>query len=320
MSANQPQETIMNRLIILAVCLALAACPGSATTGIVTVLSEGPCAGSAEWCIDLEVACDDVARPAPATLRVFDHPGRGYSGVVTFASGGAGQGVWDGGLPSALGALDELRAAGHATIQVQWGDGWTRGTEGVGALGCRPALLWDWIRAEWPWGPLCAVGNSGGSAQIAYGLAWHDAGDVLDLAVMTSGPPMSRLDLGCSAGPYWLGEESRIIDAAYGCRPAVEDCPCEVQDPSWQETFAADSIVSETSSYLYPDTELAFLRGGQDGGVSPLQADEYLAELDLAGQGYAFVELPGTGHTIQATQEGADEIVVQVLVGCRGAP
>jgi hypothetical protein len=119
-----------------------------------------------------------------------------------------------------LQAIQDLNAAGYITIQTNFSDqdnstaqfaGWLTGSttvsNGPRELACRYATV-----AHWAWTsllrgdaaiPVCATGNSGGSAALAYALSHYGLGStsgpgpVFTMAEITSGPPFSRLDHGC---------------------------------------------------------------------------------------------------------------------------
>jgi hypothetical protein len=122
--------------------------------------------------------------------------------------------------------------AGYETYQVNHQqplsrDGRYANAQGLGwtQAFCTYALAARWI-AETQRGsdePLCATGNSGGSFEIAYGLAYYDLDAVLDAAVMTGGP-FHRWDLHAFA--------EADCDPADPCPPgALDPPPGFVADP-----------------------------------------------------------------------------------------
>jgi hypothetical protein len=70
--------------------------------------------------------------------------------------------------------------------------------------------LYEPIRFTHPTAGMCAQGSSGGTAAIAYTLAWYGAGDFLDKAEILSGPPLADIAQGCDVN---------------GSNPLVTVCP-----------------------------------------------------------------------------------------------
>jgi len=151
-------------------------------------------------------------------------------GAVLLTTGGGGNFWYDNdtnfeipgncGGNCGLKAIQDLNVAGYIAIQTNFSDpdnptgefaGWLTGSTtasyGPRQLACRYATL-----ANWVWTsllhretamPVCATGNSGGSAAIAYGLSQYGLGSItgpgpeFKMVELTSGPPLARLDHGC---------------------------------------------------------------------------------------------------------------------------
>lgn len=151
-------------------------------------------------------------------------------GAVLLTTGGGGNTWYDNdpnfeiagncGGNCGLQAILDLNAAGYEAIQTNFSDpndpttefaGWltgsTRASNGPLELACRYATL-----ANWAWTalldhdadlPVCATGNSAGSAAIAYALSQYGLGTPsgpgpdFKMVELTSGPPLSRLDHAC---------------------------------------------------------------------------------------------------------------------------
>ncbi len=318
-TAEDPRRTSWSagpvRAVWFAALTLITMAPGSAA---VLELGESPCADSAETCIDLQVTCDASpgVLPTDAELRVAE-PANPRA-VTAFFSGGTGNVPWA--LePEAEDALRTLFDGGFLTVQVVWKDGWSRGRgEGTDVLSCRTDEVLRYIRDRWQQGKLCAVGNSGGSAQIAYALARWGAAPMLDLAVLGSGPPLARVDLGCDpSSPYWYGTETVIVDGSLGCHQSMEDCPCETNDPAFASRFFDMGVVSPLSTYVYPGTEVVLLTGLLDRGPSVLHADLFEDRLQASSRAYRRAWLGAADHMIQASPEGAREVLVTLWSRCR---
>jgi len=89
-------------------------------------------------------------------------------------------------------------------VFIAWLSDWEQTqSSGIKAAGCRPATIIQWVFAT----PalhggsrtlaFCGEGFSGGSGQLGYSLAHYGMASVLDYVNELSGPPFSRIDLGC---------------------------------------------------------------------------------------------------------------------------
>jgi len=189
---------------------------------------------SGSTCYKVKTTCDQVA-DYDAYLKVNIPPGTPI-GTVIFGTGSGGSTLYDnspdffytdsggvntnGGLAVVQGVLN----AGYTTVQVSFGapfdntsatvNGWLQGPGGVRRLACRYATVAQWaydnIHNTNTAAPFCATGNSGGSAAIGYALSEYGLNTRFNMVELTSGPVMTRLDLGCnSQGTYnYLGSNA----------------------------------------------------------------------------------------------------------------
>src|SRR5437773_10607593 len=123
-------------------------------------------------------------------------------GVLVFFSGSDGTDWWSYGAGAAGATFTRIRAAGYWLVQVEWRDSWLVSAPGEDAgsahLACRPATVVKWVHDNLyvPLGlspapeqcGFCVTGNSGGSSQAAYALAFYGMDSIVDALIPTSGP------------------------------------------------------------------------------------------------------------------------------------
>ncbi len=167
-------------------------------------------------CESFEIQCADGS-PAIVDVAVFEpEPGLPRKGVVIFGSGGGGTGFYNFPLRK------RLTDAGYTLLERRWlaAEGWFSGaSEGPPQASCRlAALLRHYKRTLADELPLCATGNSGGSAELVYALTWHDAAQSLAFAMPTSGP-FHRLDLFCQGqnDSAWVERADELRNLCSGC-------------------------------------------------------------------------------------------------------
>ncbi len=162
-------------------------------------------------------------------------------GHITFAIGGTGDGFYElasvdddphdthpcpqAGLCDDGGdTIAELVRRGYDTYQinhVQVGGnppGRFYGARGLSweKLACTYALVIEWIDAQrMPGEAVCSTGNSGGSFEIAYGLAYHGLDTILDAAVLTGGP-ITRWDLHAFGGADCVDGLGNVVPGCNG--------------------------------------------------------------------------------------------------------
>lgn len=291
-------------------------------------------------CRVLEVTCGGL-EPVQVALHAYALPaGVAQRGVIVLGSGGGGTGLWSG-PTSADATIADLGRAGFLVLERQWlvdrERGWFANSSGAGVpvAACRLASLLRWIDTEYRRDaqPLCATGNSGGSAELAFAVLRAGAGAVLDLAVPSSGP-FHRMDLACDgrADRTWqtecaaltarhcpscqnrgcaLGGGPRaLIDGAYGTRTPCTGRSTPIDAP----LLAQDSPL--VPGLVLPQTKVVLLIGEQDpGGYAPLSAALYEG-LVAQGVDATFESEPSTGHEFQSTDAGAERIEAVLLREC----
>jgi hypothetical protein len=283
---------------------------GSATlTSTTTNCPAGIGGTTGASCYTLDVACPGVA-DWPNTYLKVNQPTGTPVGTVILGTGSGGNYVYDndtpdffytdtqgdtvnGGLAVVQGILDD----GFTTVQVafspldnptQFSNGWLTGPGGVRRLACRYATVAQWVYANIQKSnvsvPMCATGNSGGAAAIAYALTIYGESNLFAMVETTSGPPMTRLDWACSSQsmtadftcnslptqnlPFNFSlSEAEIIDPAY---PSGEPfCSNAVNGTGTQaptDLFLSDSILGgpQPTPTVDPPTYVNIVLGGAD--------------------------------------------------------
>lgn len=321
------------QLLFRALPALLVAVPLAATEplGEVEVLA-GPYPCLQARCFDLEVTCPQLAEPAAVTLMV-NHPAPQVPsrGTILFTTGSGGGRLWQTFGPAARNAIRTLNAEGFLTVQVSWTDAWLTGAagaeEGQVRLACRPATVAGWVynvlHEETPETAFCATGNSGGASQIAYMLTHYGLADLVNAAVFSGGPVMSRIDQGCLGGPpaegfpvTYSGEQADLIDLGFGF--LAGDGPCRARDPAFASAWhEASHNTLDTESYVYPETLLWFVFGELDVGSARGQGLLFRQRVLAAGSPMVGMSVaPDTGHDTPSTAAGAGLIRAALEAGC----
>jgi hypothetical protein len=249
----------------------------------------GSCAGSVSGgtCYQLNISCPEI-NDFSAYLKV-NTPAGAPVGTVLLGVGTGGSGLYDdpnaGGYVDGSNVVTSLLGSGYNTVQISFGApfdngttprGWLTGPGGVRRLACRYATVADWVYNHpavvnpgnvnaTNSAPMCATGNSGGSAVIAYAAYEYGLDTEFKMIEPTSGPVMTRIDLGCSnSGASFLnvcsnsqqdmvystggtsGGDAAIIDQAYQSAGASTPTPCTDAingTPAPAGLFLSDSIL-----------------------------------------------------------------------------
>ncbi len=327
---NRPAIRQVRRAILLAASpFVLSAagvaqtCPVPVTLGTVTVLP-GPCPSGPgplpnTTCYLVEVACPGLD-PIVAQVRVTEPPAAAlHRGTVVFGTGGGGSGFYSatsGGLP----LLQSVNGLGYRVVERAWAaqNGWFGGgLGGLRAKSCRYATLLTWIHDSFhAGGAFCATGNSGGSAEIGYALTTWGRGDILDLAVPTSGPPLGRLDYTCPfpPTPEWAALCPSIVPpGSMQCVPACSFAPVPngnavcltcTGNPTLAD-LRAESVYHLDAALAYPATRTHWIFGALDCGVS-VPAGLAWASAVTSEKVLEFV--PDTPHAIFSTPGGREAV------------
>jgi hypothetical protein len=262
-----------------------------ATASITSASNCGPIGGvSYDRCLSCLISGLAGASNVSASLRVSNNSGS-LSGTLVFFVGGDGNNYYEGAFSYSTGSI--LNASinnGYKVIQARWNNNPFSGTLGPLVLaGTRNATLLKAIYDDptlYTAGTVFgALGNSGGSSQIAYSLAHFGAGDWLDLAVMTSGPPHGRIDYGVAGTrkPSWvtLGNPLRTVangaigysdsatsgqflDLSYGDSSSIRRHALGLAEGGPTNTPFKDSVFNGTAQLTFPKTSIYFIYGDND--------------------------------------------------------
>jgi hypothetical protein len=285
---------------------------------------------AATRCDAYEVTCGG-ATPARVDVAVFEPP-TPSKGVVIFGSGGGGTGFYN--YPGRRELLD----AGYTILERRWlaAEGWFSGaTEGPAQASCRFAALLAHLKTTLaPDIPLCATGNSGGSAELVYALTWHDAASSLAFAMPTSGP-FHRLDLICQGAldPSWVTEADalreslcpdcegdgyqagpgilRLIDASFG------GPRCSAPTPSDLATLRAASPDIGPFADDLAALPVAFKVGKLDQNAFAAFVGALNRELAALGADVDLAFLSGVGHEMDKYELGVTALRDALLAHCR---
>ncbi len=308
----------------------------------VVVESSGPC-GQDRVCHRLQVTCGGLA---PRGAEVTEYEVAASRGTVILATGVYGNRPYDE-YAERQTTLQELSAAGFEVFALRWSDGkkgWGSTAEGAGyeAPMCGYNAVVRWLAAERADRPqvVCAQGNSGAALQIAYGLAVYGLGDILDLAVLTGGPPLTRIDQYCFAPTrrnkqqLWKANGRRITDYLMGWEGAGDHCKNASGDAAAVVALQATGLLpvhlggnegddigdgggggqqhpERRRRFDYPYTHLVFLLS--EGDKSLAQARLYY---DAVTSPKTWHSLPGRAHGVDREPATASEVRRQLIAAC----
>ncbi len=306
-----------------------------------TEVLSGPVRCDGGDCYDIRVICPEVAAPARARLKVGGAGSNSPRGTILFTTGPEGTALYESRGESRR-TVAGLAAAGFRTVQLQWIDGWLFGSpgkeEGHVRLGCRPATVARWVH-DHLYEPtassaFCATGHSGGAAQVSYMLSHYGLKEILAAVVPTGGPPMGRIDRGCSPDdPAYIESElmRKLIDAGFGFVPAGDPRtinpndvpgigPCSRGDISFREKFRQASVASGEGDYVYPRTMVWFVFEGidNDAHAAALGATYYELLVKSGSPLVGKTVVPGVDHgRLIRSRDGAEKIRDVLLNECR---
>jgi hypothetical protein len=199
--------------------------------------------------LEVTVATSEPAGAAAATIVLHDWVG--------------GTSFFDDGF------VERYRAAGFRVLQPKWASDWEASAAGLRHASCRYATLLARLKADdaLPAKGFCAQSFGGGSGGLAMSLAHYGSGAILDAITMSSGPPFSRVDLGCDPTTPPRSVCGKSVPVAYSGGPLGAISGWEVS-PSCGKPGASgvsadvdrwrdDSILVDGATLAYPATSVA---------------------------------------------------------------
>jgi hypothetical protein len=367
--ASQPGKIVSGILLLLALALFPAAVtPAHAmqnTIGTATITT-GSCnkdglAGGT--CYRVVISnCPEATSEFAAGIKINQPPNASLlQGTVFFTTGGGGDEYYDydsdymgdsscPGSNCGMMAVQNINAANYRTVQVNFtdpenrikeGSGWLTGhvTDGPRALACRYATLvhavWTILLDSDATHAVCATGNSGGGALIAYAITQYGMGNssgpgpMFTMVEPTSGPPYGRIDHGCAgtAAPtlsvdcpagalisenYGLETADDYVNPAYPSAVCSKDINSGGKNPD--ANFWHDSNLSDDFSAPSYKTTVRVLFGSEDlGAPVPLGSEWY----DAITSTKSAACISGAPHELPENYDGASTIVSDVISLCK---
>ncbi len=306
--------------------------------------------------------CPEAKGEFAATIKVNQPANPTTSkGTVFFTTGGGGNAFYDydedfigdsrcAGSNCGLMVVQSINAANYRTVQVDFIDpeglisepnGWLTGpaTDGPRSLACRYATLvhavWTNLLESNTTHAVCATGNSGGGALVAYAMTQYEMGNssgpgpMFTMVEITSGPPYGRIDHGCAgtAAPvlsvncpaqaqisenYDIQTAQSFVDPAYPTAVCSADINSDGKDV--YKYFHHDSVVSDDFSAPSYKTLVRSLFGSDDlSAAVPLGTEWY----DAITSTKAAACISGAPHNLPQDYTGATTIVNDVTGYCK---
>jgi hypothetical protein len=331
------------------------------TVSAVTPL--GSCIGSLPGgaCYQMTVSCPGVADIT--TYLKVNNPTNTPIGTVLFGVGTGGSGLYDdpgsSGFSDGETTVQNVLAGNFNTVQVSFGapftptqtNGWLQGPGGVRRLACRYATIATWVynnpkrinpnpnNTATTSAPMCATGNSGGSGAVAYAVSEYGMGPQFAMIEPTSGPPMTRIDQGCSStcmnGPIcqdsssvnnpslcYESADAQVIDEAYQSAGASTPTPCTTAlngGAALTSLFQSDSIVYNPSSKIsLPNTTVKQLFGDLDPSNAVPQGMLWGESItpSTSSPTPIYACIANAGHPIPDVSDGALQIASDIISLC----
>ncbi len=314
-------------LCMLAQSGSTSAVEGGQPRSEVTVLGIDTCDafGHVVECQTLEVVSEGLP-PRELTLRCYRRTDS--SGALILTTGGTGTSFYSNYGPQAELTIEYAYSLGLEIYEVKWnGDmGWATDAEGARgydrAVGAYSTIL-KWMHDNLIDNPqvLFAHGNSGGSIQIAYGLALYELEDYLDMVILSGGPPVADLVRAIFGE---LNDPSRwpdglagfwLTDYIMGWLDNGDWCVERYVPPEFEDMVytALDSVslVSPTAprDFSHPATKVQFVQTNDSTNADD-QANLYYESLTGETNWYFIGEI--TEHAVPSTPEGA-EVIRQLI-------
>jgi hypothetical protein len=303
----------------------LIACPGGGISGA--------------SCQQMTISCESVNN-WNAYVKINTPTGTS-NGVVMYGVGAGGSSLYDTAFTFGQTAVQNVLNAGFTTVQVSFGMpftktepyGWMTGPGGMRRLACRYATLAQWVYTNVLNNvnkPLCATGNSGGGAAIAYALSTYGLGGIFSMVEVTSGPALARMDYGCMCNQgsaattcgngqlrYCYGTATaKMLDIVYAkplCSNAVNGHP----SPIASTLFLSDSIDAPGIVLAFPKTYVNNVYGGLDTSSAVPEGLLWYDQISSQKSQACVADAP---HPIADVEDGAIQIANDIISLCKLQP
>lgn len=258
--------------------------------------------------VDLRVIEPDPGVPLLGTVLL----GTGAGGDVFYAERSGGEEL-----------LRELTSLGFRLVDRSWRSAWWGSGPNFLVQSRRYATLLEWVHTNIHTdGMFCVTGNSSGAGEIGYALTtWGSAG-LIDTAVFTAGPPMTRLDWVCRlpASASWLTRcQTLVPTGVMTCAPMVCSLTptsegaviCSVSSGNPNLTaWSEDSILHPGAVVDFGSTHVRVVVGTDDCFNATVSGLLFFDEV----QSEKVLEFaPNTGHIVAGSQAGRDAIIRGLL-------
>jgi hypothetical protein len=290
-------------------------------------------------CQQLTISCESINNWT-AYLKINTPTGTS-NGVVMYGVGSGGSGLYDIVFTYGTTAVQNVLNAGFTTVQISFGlpfntsepNGYITGPGGMRRLACRYATLAQWVYTNVlnnVTRPLCATGNSGGGAAIAYALSNYGLDGIFSMVELTSSPPLARMDYGClcnqgtASTPCGQGQLSycygtttaKMLDVAYTkplCSNAVNGHP----SPIASTLFFSDSIDTPGAVFSFPKTYVNNVYGGLDASAAVPEGLLWYEQVSSQKSQACVADAP---HPIANVEDGAIQIANDLISLCKLQP
>jgi hypothetical protein len=341
-------------LIVSLCCGATASAQGHDALGVAQKTATINCPGSLTGtCITLAIRQCPEAPDTTATVKIVYPPGgiSASNGTVIFMTGEGGTTLYESGFTFGKNVIDDghgngVVPAGFTAVQFRFDNanapsGWLTGpsNDGPRGLACRFATAAQWAynngSTRRTGSAFCATGNSAGSSAIAYALSQFGLNQNFDMVEITSGPPMGRVDLGCSGIngtktqppcntpanlSYVVSQtETGLIDGAYGNNTNS----CAVHDSHKAALWRHDSTYSENTdpnrTLSFPNTEVRAIYGGLDTSAAVTLGLDWIHVIKVWPSLSAAPTMcePNDGHPIPNSLDGATQVASDLVAHCQ---
>lgn len=232
---------------------------------------------------------------------------------VVLCSGGTGGGFM-GNQPGGAELVEAMAAQNLFVLERAWDGGWLQAGHGVKPQSRRGAAMLSFLinSAARNGKTLMAVGNSGGSSELAYSLTTWERYPAN--TILASGPPMTRLEHECAEPPsaIWAARCSLLLASSgftFQCGTPALNNPggflCSRLLPPSQ--LFEDSILHSAAVVNFPQP-VSMLIGDNDCTAAVCQGLEFQSATGVP------VSLVGGGnHFLPETAEGRAAIVVALV-------